>query len=278
VPLVANHPSVDLYLDLMTKVLTRYGFDGKKVPVIVGAGSYERFLWEMLQDSLVDRRVGLVEDGEFRAELREDGRDWPVDAESMIGLRRMANVRHCVETALADGVPGDLIETGVWRGGTCIFMRAILAAHGDVSRTVWVADSFQGLPLPDPEDAADAADVHHSFGELSVSVSEVQDNFRRYGLLDDRVRFLEGWFKNTLPAAPIERLAVLRLDGDMYSSTMDGLDALYDKVSPGGFVIVDDYGAVPACAEAVHDFRDARGITDAIETIDWAGSFWRKTS
>jgi O-methyltransferase len=90
------------------------------------------------------------------------------------------------------------------------------------------------------------------------------------------VRFLVGWFSETLPTAPIEKLAVLRLDGDMYSSTMDALDALYDKVSPGGYVIVDDYGAVPACAQAIHDFRDARGITDPIEQIDWAGVFWRK--
>jgi hypothetical protein len=275
---VATEPAVGLYLDLMAKILTRYGFDGRQVPVILGAGTYERYLWEMLQDALVDRQVGLVEEGEFRAELRENGHDWPVDAESMAGLKRMANIRHCVETVLADGIPGDLIETGVWRGGSCIYMRAVLGAHGDSDRTVWVADSFEGLPEPDPEFPEDAADVHHTFGELAISVDEVKDNFRRYGLLDDQVQFLVGWFADTLPLAPIEQLAVLRLDGDMYSSTIDALNALYDKVSPGGFVIVDDYGAVPACAKAVHDFRDEHGITDPIEVIDWTGAFWRKSA
>ena len=119
-------------------------------------------------------------------------------------------------------------------------------------------------------------DEHHTFGELAVSIEQVQENFEQYDLLDDQVRFLPGWFSDTLPSAPIDTFAVLRLDGDMYSSTMDALEALYDRLAPGGFVIVDDYGAVPACAEAVHDFRARRGIAEPIEQIDWAGSFWRK--
>lgn len=79
------------------------------------------------------------------------------------------------------------------------------------------------------------------------SLEEVQENFRRYNLLDDQVQFLKGWFCDTLPTAPIEKLAVLRLDGDLYESIMDGLNALYDKVSPGGFIIVDDYGDFEPC-------------------------------
>ena len=77
----------------------------------------------------------------------------------MIGLRRMDNIQHCVQAVLSDDVPGDLIETGVWRGGACIFMKANLVAGGDTERTVWVADSFQGLPPPNaalyPADTGD---------------------------------------------------------------------------------------------------------------------------
>ena len=105
----------------------------------------------------------------------------------------------------------------------------------------------------------------------------MQGNFRRYDLLDEQVQFLKGWFSDTLPTAPIDKLAVLRLDGDMYASTMDALDALYDKVSPGGYVIVDDYGAVPACAKAIHDYRDAHGVKDELVEIDWASVYWRKS-
>jgi O-methyltransferase len=267
----------DLYLDLMARVLARYGFEGRNVTVKLPARSYSAYLWDLLSSELEGRAVRMVEAGEFDSESREVGRDWPADAETMVGMKRLANVRACVEQVLQDGVPGDLIETGAWRGGTTIYMRAVLKAHGVEDRTVWVADSFAGLPPFDGRFTADAGDQHHTRTDLAISLEEVQENFGRYDLLDDRVEFLKGWFSDTLPEAPIEQLAVLRLDGDMYSSTMDALQALYDKVSVGGFVIVDDYGAVPACAKAIHDFRDTHGITDALEPIDWAGVFWRKS-
>jgi O-methyltransferase len=158
-------------------------------------------------------------------------------------------------------------------------MRGMLKALGDTSRTVWVADSFAGLPAPDERSyPKDKGDIHHTHKELAVSLEAVQENFRKYDLLDDQVRFLKGWFKDTLPTAPIQKLAILRLDGDMYESTMDGLNNLYSKLSVGGFVIVDDYGAVPACREAVHDFRRDKLVTDEIIRIDWGGVFWQKTS
>jgi len=197
----------------------------------------------------------------------------------MIGQKRIENLRFCVETALQEGVPGDLIETGVWRGGATIFMRGILKAYGIRDRKVWVADSFAGLPPPDPAQyPADAGDPHHSIAVLAISLEEVQENFRNYGLLDDQVRFLKGWFKDTLPTAPIQRLAVVRLDGDMYESTMDGLKNLYPKLSPGGFLIIDDYNAVPGCKQAVTDYRQGNGIQAAIQTIDTTGVFWKKAS
>jgi Macrocin-O-methyltransferase (TylF) len=95
--------------------------------------------------------------------------------------------------------------------------------------------------------------------------------------------FLKGCFSETLPHAHILRVAVLRLDGDMYESTTDGLTNLYDKVSGGGFVIVDDFGAVEGCKRVVVDFRKERGIKergieDRIQDIDGIGAFWRKSA
>lgn len=210
-------------------------------------------------------------------ELRFVGQDWPRLGHTMIGHKRMDNVRNCIESVLREGVPGDLIETGVWRGGATIYMRGILKAYGITDRTVWVADSFEGLPAPDADKyPADKDDPHHAIPILAVSLEEVQENFRRYGLLDDQVRFLKGWFKDTLPSAPIQELAVARLDGDMYESTMDGLTSLYPKLSPGGFLIVDDYNSVPGCRQAVTDYRQKHGITDPIETIDFGGVFWKR--
>lgn len=208
---------------------------------------------------------------------REEGRDWPQLAHTMIGVKRMDNLQFCVESVLQDKVPGDLIETGVWRGGACIFMRGILKAYGIRDRTVWVADSFAGLPPPDPAKyPADAGDMHHTIRQLAISVEQVQSHFAKYGLLDDQVKFLKGWFKDTLPGAPIDRLAVARLDGDMYESTMDGLTHLYPKLSCGGYLIVDDYGAVPACKQAVEDYRRAHDITEPIVPIDWGGVYWQR--
>jgi hypothetical protein len=193
----------------------------------------------------------------------------------MIGTARMRNLRMLCETVLGDGVPGDLIETGVWRGGACIYMRGILAARGDATRRVFVADSFRGLPRPDADHyPADSGDTHHTYDALAIPREDVEANFRRYGLLDERVIFLAGWFRDTLPAAPIDRLAVLRLDGDMYESTIQALDALYHKVSPGGFVIVDDYVLKP-CAQAVDEFRARHGIHAPLRDVDGAAMWWR---
>lgn len=153
-------------------------------------------------------------------------------------------------------------------------MRGILDAHGDNDRRVFVADSFQGVPPPDPETyAADAGDFLHKNPTLAISRAAVEENFRKYGLLDERVVFLEGWFKDTLPMAPILKLALLRLDGDMYESTIQALDALYHKVSRGGAVIVDDYHLAP-CALAVNEFRLRHGIGSPLLPIDRDAVWW----
>lgn len=214
----------------------------------------------------------------FNAQHRELGRDWPSKAHSMIGNRRMTNLRQVTEFVIANHIPGDVIETGVWRGGACIMVRAIFKAYGVYDRRVWVADSFCGLPEPNPKYAADANDKHFTFSELVVSLDEVKSNFAKYDLLDEQVMFLKGWFSETLPKAPIQQLAILRLDGDMYESTMDGLVNLYHKVSAGGFVIVDDFGAVKGCQQAILEFRSKNKIEDPVQNIDGLGVFWRKSA
>ena len=205
------------------------------------------------------------------------GIDWPSRAHTMVGLTRLRSLRWQVAQVLQDNVPGDFIETGVWRGGASIYMRALLAAHGINDRRVWVADSFAGLPPPNPaEFPADAGDELYKIFVLSASLDEVKKNFAKYGMLDAQVEFLPGWFKDTLPRAPIEKLAILRLDGDLYESTIQALTSLYDKLSPGGFAIVDDF-VLPGCRQAVDDFRAARRILDPLIDIDGTASFWRKT-
>jgi hypothetical protein len=248
-PVGSDRPGVALYLDLMRRCLTNF--------------------------------VYASAEPDFDGEKRAVGLEYPASpiAHTMIGLKRLENIQYCVEDALANNVPGDLIETGVWRGGAVIYMRAVLKAYDVRDRTVWVADSFEGLPPPRPDDfPQDTGDVLYTMDWLRISEQQVANNFAAYGLMDEQVRMLKGWFRDTLPAAPIERLAVLRLDRDMYESTMDALTALYPKVSVGGYVIVDDYGAITACREAVHDYRAAHGVTDEIHPVDWTGVYWRRSA
>jgi hypothetical protein len=262
----AEPTAAELYLQLMKRCLTNSIYDDD-LDLRTGASKLDE----------VTGKVVPVAGAAADPSLKYHGGIWPSRAHTMIGMPRLDNLQFCVEDVLERGVKGDLIETGVWRGGATIFMRAVLKAHQVTDRTVWVADSFEGLP---PADAAKHPDDFalnlHMAGALAVSLEQVKQNFERYGLLDGQVRFLKGWFCDTLPTAPITRLAVLRLDGDHYESTMDAIASLYPRLSIGGYVIVDDYGAVKGCDQAIADYRGQQGITDPLKTIPGCGAYWQR--
>jgi O-methyltransferase len=275
-------PLARRYLDLLCRCLTREAFldqewwdvrlDDERLAGLAHGDATGR---DALVGLLAPNGWRLVRRGD--PDARAEGRDWPPTAETMIGTARLDNVLECCVAAVRDAIPGDFIETGVWRGGATILMRGVLEAMGDTQRRVWVADSFEGLPVPDAERyPADAGLDWSGVDVLKVDADAVRANFARYGLLDDRVRLLEGWFSDTLPDAPIDALSVLRLDGDLYESTMDALEHLEPRVSPGGFVIVDDHGGWEPCRAAVADYRGRHGITAPIHEVDWTGAWWRK--
>lgn len=268
---------VDRYLDLMKTVLTRFDLGDDYVSYVPRKGLRTR-VYDITKKVLATRDLEIVTHVPFDPKLRENGLDWPTNAETMVGLKRLNNLQYCLVESIKDKIPGDFIETGVWRGGSCIFARAVFEAFGQSDRNVWVADSFRGLPPAEADRIEDVEDALHTYDQLAISMDTVRANFERYNLLDDHVKFLPGWFQDTLPSAPIEKISVLRLDGDMYDSTMVALDALYAKVSPGGFIIVDDYDAVRGCRMAVEDFRTAHNIREPLVDVDWTCKFWRKAS
>lgn len=262
------------YLELLKKCLIRYGFEDK----------YDEFHVRFLPLILVQKALAYVglqlvrERSNISPKLRREGRDYPTSGETMIGLSRLDNIENCIVDILKRKVPGDFIETGVWRGGATIFMRAVLKQYNITDRIIWVADSFRGLPKPDPKHyPLDKNDPHWKIMTMNISLKEVRSNFAKYDLLDDRVRFLEGWFKDTLPIAPIKQLALIRLDCDMYESMTEALVSLYPKLSLGGYLIIDDYGVLPNCKAAVKDFRDNMGIKEKIHKVDWSGIYWQRT-
>jgi hypothetical protein len=272
----------EMYLETVKRALT--GLD-HEASYELRPGLFERGVTPRLDEALGSlvklagrlSRQRLVLVREIGRTDRLSGGPWPLVGETMVGAERLDHLRGCIVQVLDDGVPGDLIETGVWRGGAAIFMRAVLAAAEVRDRSVWVADSFTGVPQPDPSrHPADAGYDLHRHPELAVSLTRVRAAFERYGLLDNQVRFVEGRFADTLPALRGHPWALLRLDGDLAESTHDALVNLYPSLAPGGFVIVDDYGVVRACRSAVDAFRREHGIQDPIEWIDGSAVFWRR--
>jgi len=213
----------------------------------------------------------------FSEEVRNIGNDWPEIGYTMIGNDALKSLKVMIQTVIREKIPGDFLEAGVWRGGASILAKGVLRSYGaDKIRKVWVCDSFKGLPKNrTPHDNA----VWERMHALRVSKTAVQQHFRKFDLLDENVKFVEGYFVNSLPQirANVTELAVLRLDGDMYESTMDILFNLYEKVTIGGFVIIDDYG-IKVCREAITKFRGMHNITEELLPIWNASSryYWVK--
>lgn len=261
-----------LYLDLLKKQLTNFHHKPYSFFKPVTSDIPKGLMDELRKNA--SKEYYLCNKKEYNPLLRAQGRDWPDKGETMIGLLRLQNIEDCFKQVLKEGVKGDLLEAGVWRGGASIFMQALNRVLADNTRRVWVADSFEGLPK-----SAHPADLKYDFTqytELAISLETVKKNFKQYQLLDDSVQFVKGWFKDTLPHIEVEAISLLRLDGDLYASTMDILQNLYHKVSIGGYIIVDDF-SIDCCVEAIHDFRKAHDIQDPIHRIDWTGVYWKKS-
>lgn len=266
------------YLDLLKKVLIDYDkIDSMEIhPLSIVNPNWKTFFLYPLDKLLRKRNFSINKLKYVSKEERIEGLDWPAHAKTMIGFKRLTNIENCIRTIIEDGIKGDLIETGVWRGGAVIFMKAVLNELEISDKKVWVADSFQGVPEPKKKFAIDKLSKLHKQRILKVSKEEVENNFRQYDLLDDQVKFIKGWFDETLPKAPIEKLSLLRLDGDLYESTIIALESLYPKLAIGGFIIIDDFNAFQFCKKTVLDYRLANDINETMIEIDKEAIFWRK--
>ena len=223
--------------------------------------------------------VAWRELAEDESTVRIEGRDWPRHGLTMGGLLKLDDLQRCVETIVADGVPGDLIELGTWRGGSSILMRATLDCLGVSDRTVWLADSFQGFPhhVPGNERAYSQTlePFLAAFDYLVAPIDDVKASLGRFGI-DAGVRFVPGFFADTVPGLAGERWALLRLDADTYDPTTLALEHLYPGLSVGGYAVIDDYGALEECRAAVDRYRSDHGITEPLEEVDWCCVRWRK--
>jgi O-methyltransferase len=270
----------DPYIELLKQTLTGAAYEESAWRLIDGfrTGRQDpiRMLRRWILKLFAKRGYLMVQAREYDPVKRDTGTDWPLFGYSMVGKQRLDQLEFAIRAIVSEKIPGDFLEAGVWRGGAAMFMKAVLNSLGETDRKIWLADSFEGLPKP--RLAPDKKNRHHDLSRcdyLKVSVETVEANFRRFNLMDDNVRFLKGWFCDSLPKASTGPLALLRLDGDLYESTMDALKPLYQRVVPGGFVVIDDYLTWSGCREAVNEFRTSHQIEAPLHNIDGSGVFWR---
>jgi O-methyltransferase len=243
-----EHLNRDAYIDLIKRAITNYHYLGGDV-------SFEQFRcvthYDLEQSSWkidpLARPITLLSKGQL--DLVE---------QSVLSLEERA-------------VPGDFMEAGIWRGGVIILLQAMIRAHGLTGRRVFAADSFAGIPknvraLNDPVDLWSDRWV--------APLDEVARNIERFGLLDDGIVFVPGFFSDTLKTLAGERFALIRLDSDSYDSVETSLDHLYPLVSQGGIVIIDDWH-LPGCKMAVLNYRAQYGITDEVVEQE-ANAYWVK--
>lgn len=219
------------------------------------------WLLSQAQD-LIFRSRDTVSRGEF-ARLYRLVRPYTMSSNARLrGL--YSSVRHVVMT----NTPGDVVECGTARGGSAALMGLTLNRL-DSRRTLWVFDTFEGLPPPTLDDP-DFETAKLYIGKCRGELDEVEALFQRLGILSSS-RLVKGLFQKTLPACTVEKIAVLHIDGDWYESVRVCLDHLYDRVSPGGIIQIDDYGHWEGARKAVDEFLRQRAIDVPLRRLDYTG-------
>lgn len=251
--------AIEIYLELIISIVSATAF-----------GSQEKSIIPKLREK---RAVA-----EFDPAKRLKGNDWTYLGDTMTGIVRLNNVRNLLRDVMHNNINGDYIETGVWRGGSSVFAKAVMSTElQGKNRKSYVCDSFRGLPSGDRNiHKGDQGWDHTPYLEVPDLI--VAENFLKLNLLDSKVIFVKGFFKDTMPILrdKIESLAIMRLDGDMYQSTVDVLYNLYNKLNVGGYVIIDDWFGFPA-KDACEDFFKVHKFSPKIVPVDTHAAYFKKT-
>lgn len=277
-PLIGSQALLEIrYLDLLKRALVNWIYPEHELQV--GYLQSDHVAINKLERNRYLRDIRYREAEKFDKLLEKKRQGFvTVLSHTLVGLRRLNHLEYCARQIFANQISGDFFEAGVCQGGASIFLRALQVTMGEAHRITWAADSFEGLPVASAPQDEGLDFTESNFPWLAISAETVEENFRRYNLWSDKVRLVKGWFENSLPQLQVGPISLLRLDADLYQSTREVLIYLYDKVSPGGFIVVDDYGSFESCKLAIDDFRSERGISEPLKWIDWSGVWWQKTS
>jgi O-methyltransferase len=196
----------------------------------------------------------------------------------MVKNAHLVSLYNLVREADKQGLRGDLVECGVWNGGSAALMAAATRScrYNLEERSLWLFDSFEGLPPPGDKDGTKAINAYFA-GRCKGDAKKVEKAFATINLSTAGVTIVPGWFETTLEQASIDEIALLHIDADWYDSVRLVLDIFYDRVAPGGFIVLDDYGFWPGCSKAVHDFLRERDISDDVITmVGEHGAYFQK--
>ena len=223
-----------------------------------------------IQPKWHQRRGGDIPDWQW--EIAQSARDY-----TMTSLARVLALVRAVEHIHLNGIEGDVVECGVWRGGSMMSVARALCHLRCTRRHLHLFDTFAGMSEPTNEDGgatharwqAQQSDQHNTW--CFASLDDVTANMEQTGYPQDRVHFVPGPVEHTLPDAAPKDIALLRLDTDWYASTKHELEHLYPRLQPGGILIIDDYGHWPGCQQAVDEFLALQDIPIFLAPVDYTG-------
>lgn len=205
-----------------------------------------------------------------------------VRSHTMTSAERLFALVQAVRYVCAAAVAGDIVECGVWRGGSMMAAAHTLRECGDTTRRLFLFDTFEGMSAPTARDvgidgraanellaAQDRSDPESAW--CYATLEDVRAAMLSTGYEASRVHFVKGKVEDTIPAAAPQRIAILRLDTDWYESTRHELEHLYPRLSPGGVLIIDDYGHWAGCRQAVDEYFASRGVHVLLNRVDYTG-------
>jgi O-methyltransferase len=206
---------------------------------------------------------------------------------TMTSSERVSALCHAVRYVTKSKIPGDIIECGVWRGGSMMAVAMTLLLEQDFSRTLHLFDTFEGMPPPTEADRTrlgraassllEESDKSSSFVWAYAPLEEVRTNITSTNYPSDRIRFIRGKVEDTIPKESPDKIAILRLDTDWYESTRHELIHLYPKLSIGGVLIIDDYGHWEGARKAVDEYINDNRLHILLNRIDYSGRIAVKT-
>src|SRR6266478_7907173 len=213
----------------------------------------------------------------FQSQLLEKRITKIVQPYTLVGPERVHSLFVLAQRVEEEKIPGDVIECGVCNGGTAAVL-ARFATRSRLNRTVWLLDSFEGMPKPTENDGVSAlgrtAESH--VGQEVGDVQKVKQILRHVGADMTRIKIVPGWFQDTFPSVTAKQIAILNIDADWYQSVKLCLETFYDRVVPGGFVSLDDYGHWPGCRKAVDEFFQARELPYKLHQVDYSAHWFQK--